>query len=108
VAVARVAPAPATLALSEVDGSRAPARPATAVEAIQVLGGSLRLIEGMVPERIAIVGDTVQVVYATRFGPLLLEQWRDGELRSRLVAPAGAPADSIEAWRRRTPGSVPR
>jgi hypothetical protein len=100
--LARLAPAPA--ALSMTGATRAQSRPAAAVEAIRVLGGSLRLIEGMVPDHIAIVGDTVQVVYATSFGPLLLEQWRDGELRSRLVAPAAAPADSIAAWRRRTPG----
>jgi hypothetical protein len=100
--LARVAPAPA--ALSMTGATRAQSRPAAAVEAIRVLGGSLRLIEGMVPDHIAIVGDTVQVVYATSFGPLLLELWRDGELRSRLGAPAAAPADSIAAWRRRTPG----
>lgn len=78
------------------------AQPATLPEAIRVLGGSLRLIDGMIPERLEILGNTVRVVYRTGFGDLLLAQeLQDGTVRFNLIAPRGFPADSLERLRAR-------
>lgn len=78
------------------------AQPATLPEAIRVLGGSLRLIDGMIPERLEILGNMVRVVYRTGFGELLLAQeLQDGTVRFNLIAPRGFPADSLERLRGR-------
>ena len=78
------------------------AQPATLPEAIRVLGGSLRLIDGMIPERLEILGNTVRVVYRTGLGELLLAQeLQDGTVRFNLIAPRGFPADSLERLRAR-------
>ena len=78
------------------------AQPATLPEAMRVLGGSLRLIEGLIPERLEIMGSTVRVVYRTGFGELLLAQeLQDGTVRFNLIAPRGFPADSLERLRAR-------
>jgi hypothetical protein len=62
----------------------------------------LRLVGGLVVDRIEQVDSLIRVHYATPFGRLVLEQWRAGsEIRTRLVAPPGAPADSLAAWRER-------
>ena len=88
-------------ALADRAGFAAP-QPATLPEAIRVLGGSLRLIDGMIPDRLEILGRTVRVVYRTGFGELLLSQeLLDGTLRDTLIAPLGFPADSLERLRRR-------
>jgi len=77
-------------------------REISAVAAIAALGGSIRLIDGLVPARFESQGEIVRVVYRTGFGPLVLEQWRAGDLLAHeLVAPTGAPADSIQAWGKR-------
>ncbi len=71
-------------------------------EAIALLGGRLRLVEGLVPSRLARAGDEIQVVYHTMGGVLILSQQRDGdELTWRLHASPGFPADSLEVLRRR-------
>jgi putative zinc finger protein len=79
------------------------AQPATLPEAMRVLGGSLRLIDGMIPERLEILGgNTVRVVYRTGFGELLLSQeLQDGTVRFTLIGPRGFPADSLERLRAR-------
>ena len=78
------------------------AQPATLPEAMRVLGGSLRLIDGMIPDRLEILGHTVRVVYRTGFGELLLAQeLQDGVVRFNLIAPRGFPADSLERLRGR-------
>ena len=78
------------------------AQPATLPEAMRVLGGSLRLIDGMIPERLEILGDMVRVVYRTGFGELLLAQeLQDRVVRFNLIAPRGFPADSLERLRGR-------
>jgi hypothetical protein len=78
------------------------AQPATLPEAVRTLGGSLRLIEGMIPERLEILGRTVRVVYRTGSGELLLSQELvDGQVRFTLIAPPGFPADSLERLRGR-------
>jgi hypothetical protein len=78
------------------------AQPATLPEAMRVLGGSLRLIDGLIPERLEILGHTVRVVYRTGFGELLLSQeLQDGKVRFTLIPPRGFPADSLERLRGR-------
>ena len=78
------------------------ARPASLPEAMRVLGGSLRLIDGMIPDRLEILGNMVRVVYRTGFGELLLAQeLQDGMVRFNLIAPRGFPADSLERLRAR-------
>ena len=72
------------------------AQPVTLPEAMRVLGGSLRLIDGMIPERLETLGNSVRVVYRTGFGELLLSQeLLDGRLRFTLIPPRGFPADSL-------------
>jgi hypothetical protein len=62
----------------------------------------LRLITGLIVDRIEQVDSLTRVYYATPFGPLVLEQWRVGSaIRTRLVPPPGVPADSLAAWRER-------
>ncbi len=74
----------------------------SADSAIRMLGGSIRLIDGLTPERYGAVDLLVRVWYRTPWGPLLLEQWRDDDrIRHRLVAPIGAPVDSTGAWTER-------
>lgn len=87
--------------LADRAGFAAP-QPATLPEAVRVLGGSLRLIDGMIPDRLEILGRTVRVVYRTGFGELLLSQeLLNGTVRDTLMAPRGFPADSLERLRRR-------
>lgn len=85
-------------------GATASARelPIAADSAIRLLGGSIKLVDGLTPERYGAVDSLVRVWYRTPWGPLLLEQWRDDDrLRHRLVAPVRAPADSTGAWTER-------
>ena len=87
----------------------APANPAdqrrreiSAVSAIAALGGSIRLVDGFTPSRFEQQGEVIRVVYRTPLGPMVLEQWRAGELLAHeLIPPPGAPADSIHAWEKR-------
>ena len=70
--------------------------------AIKTLGGSIRLVDGLTPERYELAGIVVRVIYRTAWGPLALEQWRAGNvLAQRLVAPSGTPEDSVSAWKER-------
>lgn len=78
------------------------AQSATLPEAMRVLGGTLRLVDGMIPDRLEILGSMVRVVYRTGFGELLLAQeLQDGTVRFNLIAPRGFPADSLERLRAR-------
>ena len=71
-------------------------------DAIRKLGGTLRLIEGLIPHRLEAVGDTIRVVYPTGFGDLVLSQRLEhGTLRYTLIAPRDFPADSVEKLRAR-------
>lgn len=80
----------------------AAAQPATLPEAMRVLGGSLRLIDGLIPERLEMLGNTVRVVYRTGLGELLLAQALvDGKVEFNLIGPRGFPADSLERLRGR-------
>jgi hypothetical protein len=77
-------------------------QPATLPEAMRVLGGSLRLIDGMIPDRLEVLGGTVRVVYRTGFGELLLSQELvDGRVQFTLVPPRGFPTDSLDRLRNR-------
>lgn len=74
----------------------------TADQAIKLLGGSIRLVEGLVPVRYEQEGTAVRVVYETTWGPLFLNQWRGGAgLTHRLLAFPGTPKDSVTAWSER-------
>lgn len=70
--------------------------------AIRILGGSLRLVEGLVPARIELADSLVRVHYATAVGGFVLEEWREGDrIQTRVRAGPGTPRDSILAWSRR-------
>lgn len=71
-------------------------------EAMRRLGGSIRLIDGLVPARLVGVGGSVQVEYATSLGAVLLIQ-RPGpdSLLWRLQGPEEFPTDSLQVLRRR-------
>ena len=80
----------------------APVEDRTLLAAIQLLGGSIRLVDGLVPRRVELADTLVRVHYGTGAGEVVLEQWREGDtIRTRLVTPPGTPADSIAAWSRR-------
>ncbi len=77
-------------------------RTISAVAAINALGGSIRLVDGLTPARFEQQGEVVRVVYRTPVGTVVLEQWRAGDLLAHeLIAPREAPADSVRAWERR-------
>jgi hypothetical protein len=70
--------------------------------ALRLLGGSIKLIDGMVPLRLDAAGDEVIVVYQVIWGDVLLSQRRVGErIEWRLTGPAGYPADSLAVLRAR-------
>ena len=66
-------------------------------DAIARLGGTIRLIEGLVPLRVEALGDRVRVIYPLASGELVLEQWRSAAgVTWKISAPAGFPTDSVE------------
>ena len=70
--------------------------------ALRILGGTIKLIDGMVPQRVDAAGGEVMVVYRVAQGELLLVQRRVADSLSwRLAAPAGFPADSLAVLRGR-------
>ena len=71
-------------------------------QAVERLGGGLRLVEGLVPLRLEAAGDVVRVIYAAADGELVLEQRRteDGILTS-LRGPASVGPDSLARLRGR-------
>jgi anti-sigma factor RsiW len=106
-------PAPAAQALGALGARRmagnvrldevvvaGPAVPVEFTEAVRLLGGTLRLIEGMVPARLEQQGPLVRVVYRTGFGELVLSQGLvEGKIRHTLIPPVGFPADSLARLR---------
>jgi len=83
-------------------GKLAAASAITFPDAIRKLGGTLRLIDGLIPERLEAVGETIRVVYPTGFGDLVLSQrLENGTLRYTLIVPRDFPADSVEKLRAR-------
>jgi len=99
--LARKSAAPAAgLALRESEERAGPS--ISAAEAIEALGGSIRLIDGLTPSRYELAGEVVRVVYETGGGLLVLEQWRAANgVSYRLTPPPGAPSDSVSAWTER-------
>jgi hypothetical protein len=87
--------------------SAGPKRGATPVEitishARRLLSDTLRLIDGLTPLRLELVGAEVHVVYPLASGELALEQWLvDGRISYRLVAPTDFPPDSLKRLRER-------
>jgi hypothetical protein len=74
----------------------------TVGEAQQRLDGALRLIGGLVPVRIELLGADVRVVYSLESGELLLqERLENGNVTIRLTAPPGFPSDSLDRLRAR-------
>lgn len=74
----------------------APPEPISLSDAIRRLGGSLRLIEGLIPLRLEAQGPSVRVVYAVSQGELVLsQQLVDGRVEYTLIAPPGFPPDSL-------------
>ncbi|MEO8449597.1 MAG: zf-HC2 domain-containing protein [Gemmatimonadota bacterium] len=68
----------------------------TADDALRTLGGSIKLVDGLMPRSFELVADRIRVIYPMSWGPLVLEEWRQaGELRYRLIPPAGMSADSL-------------
>jgi hypothetical protein len=71
-------------------------------EAIALLGGRLRLVEGLVPSRLERIGDEVRVIYPIAEGELVLSQRPGGDsLYWHLSGPPAFPVDSLEVLRRR-------
>jgi hypothetical protein len=71
-------------------------------DAITRLGGTLRLVEGLVPIRVEALGPRIRVVYPLGRRELYLEQWRTADgVRWSLSAPGGLPADSLEQLKAR-------
>jgi hypothetical protein len=71
-------------------------------DAVRRLGGTLRLVEGMVPLRIEAQGSVVRVIYPADRGELILAQWlSDGRLIWTLSGLPGFPADSLDRLRAR-------
>ena len=80
----------------------APTEPISLPDAVRRLGGSLRLVEGLVPLRLEAQGQTVRVVYAVAQGELVLsQQLVDGRIVVVLSGPPGFPADSLAKLRAR-------
>jgi hypothetical protein len=72
------------------------------LDAITRLGGTLRLVEGLVPIRVEALGPRIRVVYPLGRRELYLEQWRTANGVSwSLSAPGGLPADSLEQLKAR-------
>jgi len=89
-------------ALRAVGKVSLPLEPITFPEAVQRLGGSLRLIDGMVPLRLEAQGAEVRIVYPAAEGELVLaQQLIDGRIVFRLLAPPRFPADSLVRLRAR-------
>lgn len=94
--------------VSSADAARDLAKVGTPISVIQFpdavrrLGGSLRLVEGLVPLRIEAQGSMVRVIYPADRGELILGQWvSDGRLVWMLSGPPGFPADSLNRLRAR-------
>jgi hypothetical protein len=71
-------------------------------EAMRRLGGTIRLVDGLVPLRLEAQGQQVRVIYPTSAGELVLQQQLvDGRVVFSLIAPRGFPPDSVARLRER-------
>ena len=95
------AAAPPAARQEELVATTIRATPITFYEATTLLGGQLRLIDGMVPTRLEQVGTAVRVVYSLGQGELFLEQRRDADsLAVVLIGPTLSP-DSLGKLRQK-------
>lgn len=69
-------------------------------DAMRLLGGRIRLIDGAVPKLLEAQGTEVRVIYPLATGDLVLSQRLvDGSISWRLLAPRGLAMDSVEKLR---------
>lgn len=92
--------APMALAQGAADVAVESFTPIGFAEAIARLGGSIRLVDGLVPERLEASATTVRVVYPLETGELLLEQRRAGDSIS-VVLRGPVSAESLAVLRGR-------
>ena len=77
------------------------ATPITFYEATTLLGGQLRLIDGMVPIRLEMVGSAVRVVYPLERGELVLEQRREADSLAVVLIGPTLSSDSLGKLRQK-------
>ena len=98
---AAAAPAPA-VAMEEMRAIAAvAATPIDFFEAVRLLGGQLRLIEGLTPSRLEAIGSAVRVIYALPGGELVLEQRREADSIAIVLTAPWLSADSLGRLRGR-------
>lgn len=94
------APRPPEAAVLRQEVSLESFAPISFPDAVARMGGSLRLIEGLVPDRLEASDSRVRVIYPLQAGELILEQRRAGDsIEVALRGPISA--DSLAALRRR-------
>lgn len=92
---AAAAPVPAA-AMEEMRAVAAvAATPIDFFEAVRLLGGQIRLIEGLNPSRLEAIGSAVRVIYALPGGELVLEQRRDADSIAIVLTAPWLSADSL-------------
>jgi hypothetical protein len=90
----------ALMARQRLDSTGVASEPITLSEAVRRLGGTLRLIDGLVPLRLEFREPYVRVVYPAVPGELVLQQQLiDGRVVYQLIPPRGFPADSLARLR---------
>lgn len=90
------------LELADAAKSMVAAQPVDLPTALRILGGSIKLIDGLVPDRLDAWQNEVMVVYRVRWGELLLAQHRVADsLVWHLAPPPGFPADSLAVLQRK-------
>lgn len=94
-AEAPAAPAPAATLEERVVTTVAATQPVTFIEAVALLGGQIRLIDGLVPNRLEVIGRAVRVIYALQGGEVVLEQRRDADSITVVLTAPWLAADSL-------------
>jgi anti-sigma factor RsiW len=90
------------MARQRLDSAGVAGVPITLSEAVGRLGGTLRLIDGLVPLRLELREPYVRVVYPAAQGELVLQQQLiDGRVVFQIIPPRGFPADSLTRLRAR-------
>jgi hypothetical protein len=93
---AQKAPAAPASAMEEMRTIAAvAATPIDFFEAVRLLGGQIRLIEGLNPSRLEAVGSAVRVIYALPGGELVLEQRREADSITVVLTAPWLAADSL-------------
>ncbi|MEO5800498.1 MAG: zf-HC2 domain-containing protein [Gemmatimonadales bacterium] len=85
---------------SFADGIPIPIDTIQLADAMRLLAGHIRLIDGAVPKRLEAQGSDVRVIYPLATGELvLLQRLMGGTITWKLIAPSGFPADSLTRLR---------